>query len=161
MSAIKLHVGYVGKTREGKRVEIVPSRVMTTSYKGSNGFYYRDDGACLHVGPQEIIGPWVDAPAAPAPDYNNGEWWGWNGGECPVHPETMVIGIDECGARWTSRANCNDWPSFHGAFRVVTPYVEPPKPPKPRECWMAERDGKMIEVHCHVSDAIHFREVLK
>jgi len=23
-------------------------------------------------------------------DYNNGEIWGWNGGKCPVHPESKV-----------------------------------------------------------------------
>jgi hypothetical protein len=23
-------------------------------------------------------------------DYNNGEIWGWNGGECPVHRESVV-----------------------------------------------------------------------
>ena len=23
-------------------------------------------------------------------DYNNGQIWGWNGGECPVHPKTVV-----------------------------------------------------------------------
>jgi hypothetical protein len=23
-------------------------------------------------------------------DYNNGQIWGWNGGKCPVHPESEV-----------------------------------------------------------------------
>ena len=23
-------------------------------------------------------------------DYNDGCWWGWNGGECPVHQKTVV-----------------------------------------------------------------------
>ena len=22
--------------------------------------------------------------------YNDGKWHGWNGGECPVHPKTVV-----------------------------------------------------------------------
>ena len=25
-----------------------------------------------------------------APNYNDGKWHGWNGGECPVHPKTVV-----------------------------------------------------------------------
>ena len=33
--------------------------------------------------------------------YNDGKWHGWNGGECPVHPETEVefVGFVECGFR--------------------------------------------------------------
>ena len=23
-------------------------------------------------------------------DYNDGKWHGWNGGECPVHPESEL-----------------------------------------------------------------------
>lgn len=26
------------------------------------------------------------------PNYNDGEWHGWNGGECPVHPKTEIEG---------------------------------------------------------------------
>ena len=26
------------------------------------------------------------------PNYNDGNWHGWNGGECPVHPKTTVEG---------------------------------------------------------------------
>lgn len=24
-------------------------------------------------------------------DYNDGKWHGWNGGECPVHPKSIVM----------------------------------------------------------------------
>lgn len=38
-------------------------------------------------------------------DYNDGNWHFWNGGECPVHPESMIDMV---------------WPSFmgvQGSFR--------------------------------------------
>lgn len=34
-----------------------------------------------------------------AVNYNDGHWHGWNGGECPVHPETVVE------AQWINRGN--------------------------------------------------------
>ena len=123
---IKLHVGYVGKTRNGERVEIVDSHDIK-GYMGDNGSYYWFNGVgnLCKSAPTDIIGPWVDDTA---PEYNNGKWHGWNGGECPVHPKTVVLGIEDTGAQWTGPANHKEWQSFHGAFRVVTPYVEPPKP---------------------------------
>ena len=27
------------------------------------------------------------------PNYNDGLWHGWNGGECPVHPKTVVDAV--------------------------------------------------------------------
>lgn len=64
-------------------------------------------------------------------DWNDGTIHGWNGGDCPVHPETVVelffrgqIPSDECVA--------DDLEWYHGkiasdiiAFRVVKAYVEP------------------------------------
>lgn len=61
---------------------------------------------------------------------NDGKIHGWNGGECPVHPETVV----ECWMRVDGWAHCKagelDWghseKSFDIiAFRVVKEYVEP------------------------------------
>ena len=72
-----------------------------------------------------------------ANDYNNGLWHGWNGGECPVHPFTLV----ECygGTQWAveithpikSCAKFRRWSEIN-AFRVIKEYVEPPKPVEPR-----------------------------
>ena len=67
-------------------------------------------------------------------DYNDGKWHGWNGGECPVHPETQVDAILMDGSRprgcGNSVAYDLDWD--HGpceediiAFRVVKEYREP------------------------------------
>jgi len=70
-------------------------------------------------------------------DYNDGLWHGWNGGECPVHPESVVNYAS------THNGNSGDiparalnwaWADSHRlypviAFRVVKAYREP------RECW--------------------------
>lgn len=63
-------------------------------------------------------------------DYNDGQIHGWNGGDCPVHPETVVkFWVDgkvdgECRAgklRWEHKEHAGDII----AFRVVKEYVEP------------------------------------
>lgn len=58
-------------------------------------------------------------------DYNDGKWHGWNGGECPVHPRTVIKAVEEHGTRWEAYADLNDWASFRGAFRVVKVHREP------------------------------------
>ena len=56
-------------------------------------------------------------------DYNDGKWHGWNGGECPVHPGSVVSVVfengtqDECGA---TAINWNMSRYRPCAFRVVT-----------------------------------------
>jgi hypothetical protein len=62
-------------------------------------------------------------------DYNNGEVWGWNGGECPVHPESEVTTWFRGGLiHW---GVADHWLWMHGnldsdiiAFQVTKPYVE-------------------------------------
>ena len=62
-------------------------------------------------------------------DYNDGKWHGWNGGECPVHPETIVNAKFSCGTECdTYRAEDFYWgptPTNIVAFRVVKEYKEP------------------------------------
>lgn len=72
-------------------------------------------------------------------NYNDGKWHGWNGGECPVHPETVV----DC--RFYN-GNCDErdagdysW-SYDGAsrivaFRVVKEHKEPVVTTHEGECW--------------------------
>lgn len=84
-------------------------------------------------------------------DFNNGAWWGWNGGECPVHPKTIVdaltkiITLDESVAGsiggW-ERPHCN--PIV--AFRVVKEHREP------RDWWAV---GKHL--HDTPEEAVAFR----
>ena len=72
-------------------------------------------------------------------DYNDGEWHGWNGGECPVHPKSVVDVKFNDGAEFKGQ-EAEDW-IWNAtcykiiAFRVTKPYVEPPKP---REFWINE-----------------------
>ena len=74
-------------------------------------------------------------------DYNNGEIWGWNGDDCPVHPESMVeYWIRNDKQPDTSKAWQLDW--RHAlrdfdiiAFRVVEPHVEP------KTIWVNEYPG--------------------
>jgi len=61
------------------------------------------------------------------PDYNDGKWHGWNGGECPVHPKTMIFALFDDKSGDTGQAQDWGWdtPVRPCAFRVVTPYREP------------------------------------
>lgn len=73
-------------------------------------------------------------------DYNDGKWHGWNGGECPVDPASMVdvhyvnafggYGRDE-----NRLAGQHSW-ALACLFRVTKP-----APPKPREFWITIWDG--------------------
>jgi hypothetical protein len=67
-------------------------------------------------------------------DYNDGNWHGWNGGDCPVHPKTTikyemrngnVVSADAGGRAWHHTQGGSDIINF----RVVKPYTEP------REMW--------------------------
>jgi hypothetical protein len=64
-------------------------------------------------------------------DYNDGCWHGWNGGECPVHPRSVVeVVFSKAGHRDGCKADTWVWDADQGthtivAFRVVKPYAEP------------------------------------
>jgi hypothetical protein len=174
---IQLHVGYVGITREGKRVEIKSSNVtgtypwLATSLDTyiSSGHYYHGH----HISPVDIVGPWVETPVEPLVDYNDGKWHRWAGGERPVHRSSVVHAtflVDIGEPRTQSRAAhmfvWGDCASPIVAFRVTEEYVEPPK--VPREYWVSNNDGfahdsldsvlsdMLTEKHGY----IHVREVL-
>lgn len=79
-------------------------------------------------------------------NYNDGQIHGWNGGDCPVHPETMVKywmrkGGSECVARCINW-NHNKTKGDIIAFRVVKEYVEPARPAASKVLWVNEyEDG--------------------
>lgn len=96
----------------------------------------------------DLIAEWTDEPEAapidnasplrrhaeaerPAPDYNDGKWHGWNGGECPVHLKTRADLIAQNGSMWKNAivGEIGGWSADHCnpivAFRVVTPYTAP------------------------------------
>ena len=64
-------------------------------------------------------------------DYNNGQIWGWNGGECPVHPKTVVIIWTDEGYYEGRAGHCRwgkdttGWDPDIVAFKVVKQYAEP------------------------------------
>ena len=66
-------------------------------------------------------------------DYNNGQIFGWNGGDYPVHPETEVkfwMREDRLCLNNKSPAKQLTWKHLDQdydiiAFQVVKPYVEP------------------------------------
>lgn len=92
------------------------------------------------------------------PDYNNGEWHGWNGGDRPVHPKSKVDYVwhneaDEIvGISFNQPAipiDHNPW-SMIVKFRVVTSYIEPPFP---AELWTCGSNLFASE-----ADAIKYRD---
>ena len=71
-------------------------------------------------------------------DYNDGNWHGWNGGECPVHSLSVVeyvwldLSLEKAGLMRGNEARHAAW-SQVVRFRVVDPYVEPEV--RTGECW--------------------------
>ena len=101
-------------------------------------------------------------------DYNSGDWYGWNGGECPVHPDTVVEGIyinpEDGGvdsrSPVTDKASEFDWERIERfllvAFRVVKEYREP------REVWVMEyTKDSWMSCSRDYSGAVLFREVIE
>lgn len=103
-------------------------------------------------------------------DYNDGKWHGWNGGECPVDPASLIVcayrscSTDATGqyAGMGTRAGIAPWADII-AFRVTKP-----APPKPREWFVT--GGHLHETRvdanawicCYPEDGpvIHVREIL-
>ena len=76
-------------------------------------------------------------------DYNDGQVWGWNGGECPVHPKTEVRVWFRGKGSGTSLASGFRWnrADLGGditAFQVVKAYVEP------KTIWVNETKGGIL-----------------
>lgn len=68
-----------------------------------------------------------------AVNYNDGKWHGWNGGECPVHPKTVVDVTDGTMTKG-HMSRIVAWDRII-AFRVTKEYQEP------REFWISNNDG--------------------
>jgi hypothetical protein len=103
-------------------------------------------------------------------------WYGWNGGECPVHPETEIETVFRDGRKTLCKAQHEDW-GHDGlradiiAFRITRLYVEPKVP---REWWVNvyEQPGMMtglynteVEANRNAAGKLHtcvlVREVLE
>ena len=168
MNNIQLHVGYIGITREGKRVEIesIDSSDDNYPWVTTCGDWYTDtgkfDGDC-YCDKEDIIGPWVETPVEPQVNYNDGNWHGWNTGAMPVHAETLVTAIfdDGSGSSVTALACDYSW-EVKGfspvVFRVTKEYVAPVEP---REFWITTGLVQIVRAtkpHCP-EGYIHVKEV--
>ena len=79
-------------------------------------------------------------------DYNNGKIHGWNGGDCPVHPESKVITWHRnslyqrtyAGEYWWDH---RDTDGDIIAFQVIKAYVEP------KVIWVNETKGVVYEAY--------------
>ena len=65
---VDLHVGYVGITRDGDRVEIIKMKQPRNGadyFIGDNGFLYTNDGSSFLNAShgRSIIGPWIEPEA--------------------------------------------------------------------------------------------------
>lgn len=94
-------------------------------------------------------------------DYNSGDWFGWNGGECPVHPETLVeVALPRGVSRDAVKASDCGWDAGSYpiiAFRVVKEHKEP------REVWFQEgyMTGSWLVSDKYRPGAVLFREVIE
>lgn len=97
-------------------------------------------------------------------NYNDGAWWGWNGGECPVHPKTVVeyvwkyegnVGRHKRLAGEGEDRNRPAWENQVIAFRVIREHREP------REVWMRQGilSGEWHMCREGADGAVLFREV--
>jgi hypothetical protein len=87
----------------------------------------------------------------PSEKYVKGQWYGWNGGKCPVHPETIVDVVAETskgsGATFYNKAKARFWRWDQDtvthiiAFRVVKHHVEP------KVIWVNEDDDNDCAVY--------------
>lgn len=74
-------------------------------------------------------------------DWNDGQIHSWNGGDCPVHPDTVVKYWTNSGEKYPHSAKCLRWKHTDEglgdiiAFRVVKEYVEP------KVIWVNEYTG--------------------
>lgn len=98
-------------------------------------------------------------------NYNDGKWHGWNGGECPVHPETVVDVVFDDGSKMSNmRSKGVFWKGalMPCAFRVVKEHR------KSRDFWICIFDGSAWDNEATANrynkdrgQVIHVREVIE
>lgn len=103
--------------------------------------------------------------------YEPGQWYGWNGGECPVHPETKVSSATPNGIRPAKPARNLEWDGESVnrvvAFMIIREHREP------REWWITKCNGythphdtlEAAQTYCRCNasmnpNIIHIREVI-
>lgn len=115
-------------------------------------------------------------------DYNDGKWHGWNGGECPVHPDSdiEIIFSNAFGElmRDTRKALGHFWHTPDGmlkaetfVFRVIKEYRAPRewwavgetlhKSREKAETFITELDSDNPGLAGRFGPVIHVREVIE
>jgi hypothetical protein len=154
MTEVKLHIGYVGITREGNRVEIAAGHGGEYSWT-DHALTWRTNGRYNRHHPYhrlDIVGPWEEKSTQTSTDYDDGNWHRWNGGRCPVHPKSMVtvsfINVYEEMVTMDGKAEHCNWLAGKSiiAFKVVTKYTEP------REAWVSLNDYQAHESEAAAQD---------
>ena len=109
-------------------------------------------------------------------EYVTGQIYGWNGGECPVHPKTKVLVWLRRGERvdvfQRRRHGAGDYSWVHGGvggdivcFQVITPSVEPKTiyvnefDSGAMECFYSEEEAKKWVCSRHTRIAVKYVEV--
>ena len=88
-------------------------------------------------------------------NYNDGKWHGWNGGKCPVHPNSEIEVLHAKNGILTSRSagiTALGIPDLV-AFRVIKEHREPKKytiDPRKNIIWYSSED-----------DLVHVKELDK
>ena len=138
--------GEYGVTRDGRKVgpmrhafgEIWDCKEV---FPGTGNYHWLSDGRRGSGGCKscpDIIAKLNPVEAGPDPvksNYNDGKFHGWNGGQCPVHPESVVEVMFWDGEKSSYNDKAGNWhwggqgDSTIIAFRVITPYVEPAPAP--------------------------------
>ena len=99
-------------------------------------------------------------------EYKENVWYGWNGGECPVHASSRVDAVFLSGVKVTDRLGAQFMPEAWEeggviAFRVVKEHREP------REFWLVlnrvytSKTDADVYANTVGSEAIRVREVLE
>lgn len=109
-----------------------------------------------------------DAPVGYTDHPPVGQWQGWNGGVCPVHPLALVEYVMGGGAKCKDTADQLEWQ--HGgiddwdiiAYRIVEEYKAPVEK-MAREVWIKQGvlDPQWRECLQHTIGAVLFREVIQ
>lgn len=106
-----------------------------------------------------------DAPVGYTDHPPVGQWQGWNGGVCPVHPLATVEYVMRAETAGPDSADQLDWEHSGDtwdiiAYRIVEEYKAPVERVA-RECWLLERAGVFYHVGQSASGSRLFREVIQ
>ena len=72
-------------------------------------------------------------------------WYGWNGGDCPVHPETIVTVLLVDGTKQATQRAGDLFGWVDGRIAAFTIFHLYREPKKPREWWVNVYEGGELD----------------